>query len=373
MGSSIKKPLVALNDKVSFSQGDTPGYLNSYSFISGRNVIINGDMRIAQRGTSFAAAANDAFIVDRFAIGYSSDAVQTLSQDTDVPSDEGFKYSIKWDITTADSSIAAGQYSLIVYRIEGYDFARFMGQTAILSFWVKSPKSGIHCVSFRNSNGDKSYIVEYTVDAVNTWEKKTITVTFSDSAGTWLYTNGRGLQIAWILAAGSDWQTTADTWVSTQELSTSNQVNCLDSTDNNFYLTGVQFELGSVATSFEYRPYQQELALCQRYYYQATASATNLTVAVGYSESASSANFLMFLPVEMRVVPTVGGSAASAWRVREAGGANITASAAPVMGGTATGNIISLYVEVASGLTTGRGAVLRIGDAYGYITFSADL
>jgi len=244
----------------------TPYKLANAPMLYRRNAIINGDMRIAQRGTSFSAAASGTLPVDRFYIAYSSDAVQTLTQDSDVPSGYGFRYSIKWDITTADSSIGSSQYAAIAYKVEGYDFARFVGQTATLSFWVKSPKTGTHCVAFRNSGTDRSYVVTYTVNSADTWEKKTVTLTFDYSGGTWDYTNGTGLQIAFVLACGSGYQTTANAWQSGNYLGTSAQVNCLDSADNNFYLTGVQLEVGSVATPFEFTSFEEELALCQRYY-----------------------------------------------------------------------------------------------------------
>ena len=244
--------------------------ISGYSGTSGvsvnKNFIINGDMKIAQRGTSFVSPSTTNYTLDRWMVWFSSDAIQTISQDTDVPATDVYKYSLKWDITTADDTIGAGQYAVISHRIEGYNFTPLVGKTATLSFWVKSPKTGTHCIAFKNSGADRAYVSEYTVNSANTWEEKSVTVTFDYSGGTWDYTTGIGLNICFALACGADFQTSASSWQTGNYLGTSNQVNCLDNTSNNFYLTGVQLEIGSSSTEFEYRTVQQELILCQRYY-----------------------------------------------------------------------------------------------------------
>ena len=234
-----------------------------------KNAIINGDFNIWQAGTSFATGGSATWIADTYRYIAVGAMVHTVTRDTDVPTqaESGHKsnYSVKYDCTTADAAIAAGDICTLRHFIEGYNFAPFMGKTATLSFWVKGTKTGIHCVSFRNGV-DRSYIVEFTINTTLTWEKKTITLTFSDSGGTWNYINGAGLYIDWHLAAGTNFHSTADTWNSDDGRATSNQVNACDHTDNNFWLSQVQFELGSVATDFEYRQFQDELAKCQRYW-----------------------------------------------------------------------------------------------------------
>ncbi|NQV00853.1 MAG: hypothetical protein HQ537_01915 [Parcubacteria group bacterium] len=267
------------------ASGDITGSLQG-----NRNAIINGDFNIWQRGTSFAAMADNIYHTDRFKYSKVGTMVHTVSKDTDVPtqaeSDHLSNYSLKYDVTTADADIAATDELHIFHVIEGYNFAPFMGKTATLSFWVKAVKTGIYCVTFRNSGLDRSYLVEYTINSASTWEKKTITLTFSDSGGTWNYTNGIGLKIGWTLAIGSNHHDSADTWLSASKMGTSNQVNGADSTDNNFWLAQVQFELGSVATDFEYRQFQDELAKCQRYFFKSydydvapgTADANGMTM-----------------------------------------------------------------------------------------------
>jgi len=235
-----------------------------------KNAIINGDMMVWQRGTSFAASADGAFHADRWSHIAATDAVVTVSRSTNVPTDaqgEGrFAASLQVDVTTADASIGSGQAHAIRYKVEGYDIRSFVGQVCTLSFWVAATKPGIYCINLLCAGADRSYVKEYTINSANTWEKKTITFTLDASSGTWDFTNGVGLQIRWTLAAGSNYRVATDGVWGTALYATANQVNGLDSTDNSFLLTGVQLEKGSVATPFEFTSFEEELALCQRYY-----------------------------------------------------------------------------------------------------------
>jgi len=278
------------NSSLSFDSGPLAGM---------RNKIINGAMEISQRGTSFAAVANATYTIDRFKWEQNGAMVVTITQSTDVPNDT-FQSSYKVDVTTADASIAADDFAMIMQSIEGYNVRDLIGQTFTLSFWVKSPKTGTHCVSFRNSGDDRSYVLEYTVSAANTWEYKTLTVTGGlITAGTWNWTNEIGLTVIFTLTTGSLYQTTAGAWQTGNFKGTSSQVNCMDSTANDFFLTGVQLEIGSVATPFERRPIGTELSLCQRYYQvSATAFAGRSSLAgANFVESASS------FKVDMRTTP----------------------------------------------------------------------
>jgi hypothetical protein len=244
----------------------TVGSVNGSGFGS-RNKIINGDMRIAQRGTSFVSAA-DAYTLDRWRWQdqVASPVRVTVSQDSDAPNDT-FQYSYKVDVTTADASIETTDFALISQRIEGYNVRDLIGRTFTVSFWVKSPKTGVHCVAFRNDGADRSYVKEYTVDAANTWEYKSVTVTGGlITAGTWDWTNGIGLDLSFTLTSGTTFQTTADAWQTGNFIATSSQVNAVDSTANNFFLTGVQLEVGETASPFEFKSYRVEFADCQRYF-----------------------------------------------------------------------------------------------------------
>jgi hypothetical protein len=290
----------------------TTGQVQATSYNGGqlagmRNKIINGKMDIAQRGTSFAAVASGAYTLDRFAWSNTSAGVVTITQQADVPSSNEFQNSLRIAVTTADTSIAAGDLARVVQYIEGFNVRDLIGRTFTLSFWVRSSKTGVHCAAFLN-NVDRSYVVEYTVSSANTWEKKSVTVAGGlITAGTWNWTNGVGLVVSWSLAAGSTYQTTAGSWQTGAFTATSAQVNCLDSTSNIFAITGVQLEVGSVATPFEHRTYGAELALAQRYYETGDAVQT-----VKARESDGVRRAFVYYRVTKRASPTVTLSGATA-------------------------------------------------------------
>jgi hypothetical protein len=233
------------------------------------NPIINPCMDIWQRGTSFVALADGTYTADRWVYVKSGAMVHTVQSSTDVPSvgaaGLAFNFSLLADCTTVDAAIAAGDYCLIGQKIEGFNWRHFAQRALTLSFWVKATKTGTYCVVFKNGT-DRSFVREYTVSVANTWEKKTLTVLASPSAGTWDYGNGAGLYIWFVLAGGSTFHTTAGAWQTGNFFCTANQVNACDNVANDFRLTGVKLELGSTATDLRFRSYSQELELCQRYY-----------------------------------------------------------------------------------------------------------
>jgi hypothetical protein len=239
---------------------------NSGYELGPRNRIINGAMNISQRGTTFAAIPTGAYCLDRWQYGtVSSSVVQTASQQLDAPNE--LLYSLRLAVTTADASIASGDAVLLQQVVEGFNARSLLAHTFTLSFWVRSSKTGTHCVAFNNSGSDRSYVCEYTVNAANTWEQKSLTVDGGlISAGTWNWLSDAGVRVRFVLAAGSTYQTTANAWQTGNFLATSGQVNCLDTIGNIFAITGVQLEAGESATPFEYIDYSTELAKCQRYY-----------------------------------------------------------------------------------------------------------
>jgi hypothetical protein len=273
---------------------------NVTSILTGRNKIINGKMEIAQRGTSFPAIASGAYSIDRFKHEYVTTAVTTASQSVTTPPTNRFHSFLRVQVTTVDTSVAAGDFYTITQVVEGFNARDLRDQTFTLSFWVRSSKTGTYCVAFQSdSTNNRSYVTEYTINAVNTWEYKTITVNQGMvNATDWL--NGVGIAVRFVLAAGSTFQTTAGAWQFGNFLATSNQVNYLDTIGNIFAITGVQLEVGSVATPFEHRSYGTELALCQRYFFQTS---------MGVPASASYASTFTF-KVTMRAIPTITGGGA---------------------------------------------------------------
>jgi len=279
-----------------------------------KNTIINGDMSIAQRGTSFTS---NGYGLDRYVFDENSDAAVTVTQDSDVPSGQGFAKSLKVDVTTADTSIAANQSCGVTQYIEGQNlqylkYGTSSAENLTLSFWVKSVKTGIYCVRFvKESGGQTRYEtpIEYTVSQANTWEKKTITLSptagsttlITNSAGAIVNSNVSGFRIMFTLAAGSNFHATNNTWVAgSDKFSTSNQVNFVDSTSNNFYITGIQLEVGTAASDFEFLPFDVNLQRCQRYFFKFLAQKYMYAINSGNTYSRYTASF----PVQMRTTPT---------------------------------------------------------------------
>jgi hypothetical protein len=233
-----------------------------------RNKIINGDMRIAQRGTATITGSGSAqYPVDRWAV-YNGTGTVTFVQSTDAPA--GFNASILATVTATGSYSTAG-YTQITHKIEGFNcqdlaYGTTSAKTVVFSFWVKSSVVGIQNVSFKNSGNNRVYVSKYTVDVANTWEKKTITVV-GDTTGTWLVDSGVGLEITFNLGMGTQYDATAGSWQAlAARYSTSDAIDFAANSGATFRVTGVQLEQNLQPTPFEQRPYGVELQLCQRYY-----------------------------------------------------------------------------------------------------------
>ena len=253
----------------SFVQGTD--YLSPYQ--GSRNVIINGDMRIAQRGTSTASITTGGYYTcDRWQSGIVSAGTWTQTQSTDAPA--GFGNSLKMQCTTASASPIL---AYIQSNLEGQDLQRFAKGTASaksfsLSFWVKAFQAGTYICELFDSDNTRQCSKSYTVNTSGTWEYKTITFP-SDTTGVFNNDNGSSMSVNFWLAASSMFTSgTLNTSWGTSVLANRavGQTNVASSTSNYFQITGVQLEQGSVATPFEHRPIQQELALCQRYYERIT-------------------------------------------------------------------------------------------------------
>jgi hypothetical protein len=294
-----------------FQTGSIENYSRATGLLFGmRNRIINGAMVIDQRnaGASVTCDNNQAYAVDRFYAEDNSDGVFTVQQVADAPA--GFINSLKATITTADSSLAGTQFAAICQQIEGYNFADFNfgaanAKTFTLSFWVKSSLTGTFGGSFRNSADNRCFPFTYTISSANTWEQKTITVA-GDTTGTWVTNNGIGLKVWFSLGAGATYSGTAGSWQSSVFVSATGAVSVIGTNSATFQVTGVQLEVGSTATSFDYRPYGTELALCQRYYYKiANGGVSYVGFGLARAFSGTQASAYIPMPVCMRAAPSV--------------------------------------------------------------------
>jgi len=253
--------------------GITCANINGAQIAGRRNIIINGAMNIAQRGTSIAiTGSTNTYIADRFFTENFHDGAWTFTQSSTVP-DNKFRNSLKVDVTTADTSMAASQYCQIQQRIEAQNLhaVENFRQPMTFSFWVRSNKTGNYSFTLQqNDNSNRQMPGQYTINAANTWEKKIITVP-ADSSGLVNDDNGIGLILTWGLAYGSNYTSgsvatnNAFKAYSGGDFGVGQDVNLLDSTSNEWYLTGVQLEVGSQATPFEHLSFGEELKLCERY------------------------------------------------------------------------------------------------------------
>ena len=302
------------------------------TFIGGRrNLIINGSHQIAQRGTAAVTVNTSALYrcVDRYKsdIDGSSGGDWSHAQSTDVPSGQGFINSSKITVVTqASQPSSEGNRHQLYYQAEKQDvtyleWGTSSAKTCTLSFWVKSSVAGIYALWFQHysSGGSKYYFTNYTINATNTWEKKSITLTGSTSGGNVSGTSAVGFRIEWGLGYGSDAETgTLNEWTTSGTVrAASNTVYLPENSGATFYLTGCQFEVGSQATPFEHRSFGEELSLCQRYYYQNTSYGTVAQQDGGETVNTSgfggitmySATYgrspFIYHPVMMRATPTV--------------------------------------------------------------------
>ena len=358
----------------------SPGLLDSNAQYYGmKSRIINGAMVIDQRnaGASITLATGvQAYPVDRFpAYKGTSGATVTAQQSSTAPA--GFVNSIVFTASTG-ATPAAGDINVAWQVIEGYNMADLGWGTAnaqaiTISFWVRSSVTGTYSVSLTNSATTRFYVATYTVNSANTWEQKTITVA-GDTSGTWLTNNGFGLQIAWDLGYGTNFNGSAGAWGSSTIRRTSGSVQFVATNGATFYITGVQLEKGSTATSFDYRPYGTELNLCQRYYYRnfPGAVARALSAHLSGTTTTTAATVIQF-PVEMRTAPTALEQTGTASDYEIVSGSTaVTLSAVPAFN-NATNIMTRTDLTVASGIAAGQSGWLRARTTAAYLGWSAEL
>ncbi len=363
-------------DKIENSDGFTLGG----SGATMKNRIINGAMIIDQRNAGASVTpANNAYTLDRWKFGLTQASKLTAQQNAgSVTPPAGFTNYL--GITSSSAySVGSGDTFFLDQIIEGFNTADLnwgtaSAKTVTLSFWVRS--SGLTYPAtfggaFRNSAANRAYPFSYTISAANTWEYKTITVA-GDTSGTWVgATNGTGIELVWDLGSGSTYLATAGTWASGNYIGATGDSSVVGTNGATFYITGVQLEVGSTATSFDYRPYGTELALCQRYALKYNTDAIVYAfIGAGYATSTTNANISLPLPVQMRTAPTV---TASNLMVQD--GTTITAVTATAVVTNQT-NSLNAFVQatVASGLTAFRPYQLQTNNnTAGNLLLSAEL
>ena len=309
-----------------------------------KNLIINGAMKVAQRNTS--TTDGNGYGVDRFRGNVASmdNLVVALTQNsvTDLPQ---FTKSLKVTTNTAESAIAANEYYRVFQQIESQDCQQFAygtssAKSVTISFWVKSSITGTYALSVYadSSAGTRMIGGTYAIGSANTWEKKTITLA-GDTGRVMDNDNTEGFRINWIMAAGTDYTSANNTsWgaYASNKLAYGQGTNAVITTANaTWEVTGVQLELGSVATDFEYRSYGEELALCQRYC-QVWAEAGDALCVAGKGQGSTAIDFLWPLAVPLRASPTVS-QTGSGWRAFRPTANLVQSSATPTVtrfGGT---------------------------------------
>jgi len=282
---------------------------------SGRNVVINGAMQVAQRGTSVASITTGGYhTADRWYSEPITIGTWTQSVENDAPTGSGFRKSLKMLCTTNDASPAAGDYFYVAQqRFEGQNLQQFLKGTSsakqvTLSFWVKSNVTGTYIVEMYDGDNSRAVSASYSVSASATWEKKTITFP-ADTTGAYDNDNAASLYLNFWGGAGSTYSsgTLATTWVSPTTANRAvGQTNLAAATNNYWQITGVQLEAGAVATPFEFEEYGETLAKCQRYYFRQTADATAVYshFGIGRADGTTSGIGQTVMPVVMRVTPT---------------------------------------------------------------------
>lgn len=346
----------------------------SYTF---RNKIINGAMEIDQRnaGAEISPAVGSVYYLDRWmAISTAAGKFKIKQNGGSIIPPPGF---INYLGITSLSAYTAGASEAFGIRqiIEGFNCADLAWGTAnarpiTISFWVQSSLTGTFGLGLGNNGFTRAYPASYTISSANTWEYKTITVP-GDTTGTWLTSNNIGLYLTWQFGYGSSLSGTANAWNAGTAFAPTGAVSVVGTNGATFYLTGVQVEVGSVATPFERRSYTTELALCQRYYIQWTgdSSATGFPMlGTGYCASTTQAILMIPLPVSMRANATV--SFSGTISITDGGGGALTSVSI-----TYKTSASSIWILAnASALTTGRGCVIYVQNAStNYFVVSAEL
>jgi hypothetical protein len=301
-------------------------------------IIINGDMSVAQRATSVTGVTSGTYkTIDRFRILISGAGTWTLSQSTTVPTGQGFNNSFKYDCTTADASLGSSDILGLSQKIEGFNQAAVKKGTAnaektTLAFWVRSNKTGTYICELYDDQNTRQVSKSYTIDSANTWEKKVI-VFPADTVGANDFDNTQAMQVNWWLAMGSDYTsgTLSETWTSATSANRAvGQVNLADSTDNEWYCTGVQLEVGefdaNTIPSFPFESFENNLKRCMRYYEILQATDSYDTILATWNRNTSDMGACLNYKVTKRTEPSFSFSNGNTFRMNTATGDHTASS-----------------------------------------------
>jgi hypothetical protein len=366
-------PTTALTGAITEANGGTGTTTGYYGF---KNRLINGAMVIDQRnaGASVSASAGG-YTLDRWLIEISQVNKFTYQQNAgSVTPPAGFSNYL--GITSSSSySISAGDYFLLEQRIEGFntadlDFGKSTAKTITLSFWVRSSLTGTFGGVLQNSAGNRSYPFTYTISSANTWTQISITVA-GDTSGTWIgATNGVGLVVYFGLGVGSTYSGAAGSWAGATYFSATGATSVVGTNGATFYITGVQLEKGSTATSFDYRPYGTELQLCQRYYWQAI-NGNNQELTVGWYYSTTQISLVMNMPVPMRTGPTLSQVTGTGYFTIFSSNTSDAFNSLTIENAGTT--MVSLLNSTQVSGTAGTAGLVRATNASSYLGFTAEL
>jgi len=358
------------------------GNINAGGGGTNKNLVINGNCAVSQRGTQSSKSSDHYSAIDRFEIQMSGSGAVTSTQSTTVPTGEGFNNSLKVDVVTNNGgSEDAGDYLLIMQKIEGLNLQQLKYGTSssvplACSFYVRSNLTGTFQfqIEVPDSGSYKYYGKTYTIDSADTWEKKTINIIANTNSSAIPDDNTEGLRVQWQLVGGSNYTSgtyTDEAWHGTggNRLSSSVNNTFARSTDNEFLLTGVQLEVGQNPTEFEHEPFERTLLKCQRYYHRLVSNTDADVICHGHFGSDTTFFGTVDFPVTMRAEPTL--TESGNWRI-------YTDSAVPVTSGPsvnrATTHAMNLEATTGDNNDVGQGALLQNNnDVNAYIEFKAEL
>jgi len=348
-----------------------------------RNLIINGAMVVAQRGTSFSNVTSSQYCLDRFSVDVGGGGAFNVTQDTSAP--EGFEKSLKLEVNTADSSIAVGDAYRVTQAIEGQNIAQVdlgasTAKPMALSFYVKSSVTGTYGVGLANSAETENFVAEYTISSANTWEKKTINIPVRTS-GTWLTTNGIGIGVRFDLGSGTNYNGTAGQWQTTSSkvYRTSSCVNLIATGSATWFITGVQLEVGQNPTTFEHEPFQKTFEKCLRYTRRLPAkdstsgSGFNGLGSGGKNDSTTLNHTYVYMEPHMRDDPAVESQSGS-FRIHHANAATSVSASISIEDNLSGSSHVCLLCTVSSGLTAGQAALCgQSDDADAHVIIESEL